>query len=42
MGNITIKKGLLLNDRDLDGLPHAGLESLAEWIYDHLALELEP
>ncbi len=42
MGNITINKGLLLDERDLDGRPHAGLESLAERIHDHLALELEP
>ena len=41
MGNITINKGLLLDERDLDGLPHAGLESLAERIHDHLVNEFE-
>ena len=42
MGNITFNKGLLLDERDLDGPPHAGLESLAERIHDHLVEEFEP
>lgn len=41
MGNYTVSKGILLDERDFEGAPHAGLESLAERIHDHLADEFE-
>ena len=42
MGNITINKGLLFDERDLDGPAHTGFECLAERLHDHTVEELEP